>query len=110
MLFLLARSLLERGSMPSPDTYRSPARLRRSVAALAMLVTIGIAFVALIVFLGGTRALVTALLPGLSTAAITALLVGMGTLAFTLVAAVLFMRRPRRRKPREDLGPLANSF
>jgi uncharacterized membrane protein (DUF485 family) len=92
--------------MPSSDTYRSPARLRRSVAALAMLVTIGIAFVALIV-----RALVTALLAGLSTAAITALLVGMGTLAFTLVAAVLFMRRPRRRrKPREDLGPLANTF
>jgi hypothetical protein len=68
---------------------------------MAMLVTIGIAFVALIVFLGGTNALITALLAGLSTAAVTALLVGMGTLAFTLVAAVLFMWRPwRRRKPR----------
>jgi len=69
--------------MPSRDTYRSPARPQRRLAALAILVTIGIAFVALIVFLGGTRPLVTALLAAMGTAAITAL-------------AVLFMRRRRR--------------
>jgi hypothetical protein len=67
--------------MPSPDTDRSPARLQRSLAALAILVTIGIAFAAVIVSLGGTRALVTALLAGV------------GTVAFTLVATALFMRR-----------------
>ena len=78
--------------MPSPDTDRSRARLLRSLAALAILVTIGIAFVAVIVSLGGARALLTALLAGMSTAAIVALLAVMGTLAFTLVAAV-FLRR-----------------
>jgi hypothetical protein len=46
-------------------------------------VTIGIAFVAIIVFLGGTSALVTALLAGVGTVAITALLAGIGTVGFT---------------------------
>ena len=95
--------------MPSPDTDRSRARLPRSLAALAILVTIGIAFVAVIVSLGGARALFTALLAGMSTAAIMALLAVVGTLAFTLVAAVflrrVFLRRLNSREASEATGP-----